>query len=342
MKIFLKILTIILVLIIAVLLAVPMVYKPEIIDLAKKELNKNVNAKIDFTDIDLSLIQSFPDFSLRLNGFSIVGKGVFENDTLCKINSINVKIDLLSVFKGDTYKIKAIGLNEPEINLILKNGNTNYDIALASEVGSAQNNTPADKKAFVLAIDKFSIKNGSLNYLDDDMELVMQLKNINHKLSGELSAKRAILSSTTRIAELNLSYEGIKYFNKTAIVYNARIDADLANDIYTLGRNELILNLFPINFEGSFSFVGKDDINLVLSFKSPENNLKNFLSLIPNMYNSGLEGVKTEGDFSLSGNIKGIYNEKNLPSFNIILKIADAVIQYPSLPQAIKDININA
>lgn len=339
MKTFIKILIVLVAIILAALIITPIVYKAEITELAKKELNKQVNAKIDFADMNLGLIKSFPNFNLEIGDFSIVGMDEFYNDTLCNIDAINIKIALFSVLKGDAYKIKSIGLNKPVINIkVLENAKANYNIALPDTVVTKTASTEDDGN-IKFAIDKFSITDGVINYADESMQMEMHLKGINHKLSGELSADRATITSSTRAEEFNLIYDGIKYFNKVAAVYNSRIDADLKNDIYTLGRNELILNKFPISFDGSVSFVGEEDINLVLSFSTADNNFKNFLSLIPAIYKTEFEQIKTQGKFSLNGNIKGIYNVNNLPSFNLNLSVVDASIQYPELPAAIKNIN---
>ena len=81
MKILLKILAALVVIIIALIFILPAIYKSEIITLTKMELNKNVNATVDFDDIDLSLFSSFPDFNISIYGLNIVGKNEFENDT---------------------------------------------------------------------------------------------------------------------------------------------------------------------------------------------------------------------------------------------------------------------
>jgi len=319
MKTLFKILIVLVAIILAALVIIPIVYKAEITELAKKEINKQINAKVEFADMDLGLIKSFPNFNLEISDFSIVGMDEFEKDTLCNIKAINIKIDLFSVLKGNAYKIKSISLNKPVINIkILENAQANYNITLPDTL-ETQINSSSEEENIKLAIDRFSISDGIINYVDEDMQMEIHLKGINHKLSGELSADRAIITSSTRAEEFILDYDGVRYFNNVAAVYNSRIDADLKNGIYTLGRNELILNKFPISFDGSVSFVGQDDINLVLSFSTADNNFKNFLSLIPAIYKTDFEGIKTQGKFSLNGNVKGIYNDKTLPSFNVNL-----------------------
>ena len=53
MKKVLKITGIILLAIIAILFAIPFLFKGKIIKVVKSEINKNINAKVDFSHIDI-------------------------------------------------------------------------------------------------------------------------------------------------------------------------------------------------------------------------------------------------------------------------------------------------
>ena len=46
-----------------VLISLPFIFKDKIVEKFKEETNKNINAKVDFGDFDLSLIRSFPNFT---------------------------------------------------------------------------------------------------------------------------------------------------------------------------------------------------------------------------------------------------------------------------------------
>ena len=347
MKTFLKILAVVTVVIIALLFIIPIVYKPEIIELTKKELNENVNADIDFVDIDLSLLKSFPNLSIQIEGLSVIGKDSFKKDTLVNIENISIVLDLISVIKNDGYVVKKIALNRPYINIIVpKEGKPNYDISTEQNsnepvaTSNIQNNNQSS--AFELDINKFQISDGQFNYADDQLKAYINMKGINHSLSGKLFSDKALLLTDTRIASLNLSYDGIDYLTNTSAIYKANIDADMANEIYTLGKNELILNELLMFFDGSVSFVGKDDLNIVLTFNSSNSEFKNILSLVPAVYSTNFKDIETEGTFSIDGHIKGIYNETEIPSFNISASIENGQFKYPELPKSVTDINMKS
>ena len=57
----LKIVGVLLILIIAVLIAAPFFLEAKIGDIIKNNVNKNVNATLDFSEANLSLVSSFPN-----------------------------------------------------------------------------------------------------------------------------------------------------------------------------------------------------------------------------------------------------------------------------------------
>ena len=341
MKTLLKITAVLLIIIVALLFILPLVYKSEIIRLTKIELNKSVNAQIDFADMDLSLIKSFPDFNLSIDGLYISGNDEFVNDTLVKIKTVSLSVDIFSVISDDSYIINKIKLYEPTIKVVIKeNGLANYDISMPPEEVAVES-TSEDSSPFNLQIKKFQIIDGTINYEDKSISALINLSGINHTLSGNLSSDNVTLNTATRIANFNFSYEGIPYASNMAISYKANIVADMKNEIYTLGKNELILNNLFIGFDGSVSYVN-NDMNLVLTFASIGSDFKDILSLIPAVYAKDFEDVIAEGTFSVDGSVKGLYNDDQLPSFNFNIGVDNGMFQYPELPKSVNNIVISS
>jgi len=151
-----KILAVIIIIFIGLLFILPIVYKSEIIRLTKIEINKSVNATIDFKDIDLSLITSFPDFNLSIYELDIVGNDEFKLDTIVKVETISMAIDIFSVINSDDYEIKKIKLINPVFNIrVLENGKANYDFSISGEENNNTSSTKESNSTFQLAIKNF-------------------------------------------------------------------------------------------------------------------------------------------------------------------------------------------
>ena len=52
--------------------------------------------------------------------------------------------------------------------------------------------------------------------------------------------------------------------------------------------------------------------------------------------------MDAKGEFALNGTVKGTYNERNLPAFNVNLDVNNGAVQYPDLPVGLNDIAIKA
>ena len=104
--------------------SLPFIFKGKIIKLITEEANKNVNAKVKFSDdIGLSIFESFPDFTLSMKAIEVVGINEFEGDTLLSLKNLAVSLDFMSVVNGEKIRIRNVFLNEPRIHaIILKNG----------------------------------------------------------------------------------------------------------------------------------------------------------------------------------------------------------------------------
>lgn len=341
MKTVLKIIGFFVLLILLLALILPFVFKGTITDLAREEANKNLNAKVNFQDINLSIFKSFPNFYLGIEDLTIIGLDDFEGDTLAYIPELGVAIDLFSVIKGSTYTINKINIQSPAILVkTLENGKANYDIAPESDPAME---TPepeeANEEGFMLKLKRVIISDAIFVYDDQAGNINLSLNGLNFSLSGDLSADQTTLKTNTSINSFNLSYEGIPYFSNTQVKYKADILADLKNEIYTLKKNSLSLNELLLSFDGSVSMI-KESINVVMTFNTPKTEFKHILSLVPVLYKKDFASLKSSGKLGIDGHIKGMYSESSLPAFSLNLEVVDGFFQYPDLPASVMDVNI--
>ena len=70
--------------------AAPFVFKNQITTLIKKQINKSLNAKVEFNEVSLSLFRHFPRVTISVRDFSVVGKGDFASDTLISVKTLDV------------------------------------------------------------------------------------------------------------------------------------------------------------------------------------------------------------------------------------------------------------
>ncbi len=337
MKKIIKWILIIFVFILAVLIILPMAFQGKITEIAKQEINNNVNARVNFEEVKLSLLTSFPDMSFKMNAISVIGVDKFEGDTLAYIHQFRLDLGLLSVL-NDPIEIKSIIISNPMVYAkVLEDGRANWDIALESETIEAEEISSDSESAMVLSLNNFSIVGAEIIYEDQSMDLFTKMENLNFILSGDLSSDYTTLSTQTTIDAMSLKMEGLSYLKKAKMELIADLETDLVKSKYTFKENLLRVNELELGFDGAIE-MPNDDIAIDLIFDAKQTEFKNILSLVPAVYMTDFQDLKTAGQLSLKGKVKGIYNENQLPAFNLKLLVKDAMFQYPDLPSKVENI----
>lgn len=341
MKKIVKISLLIIVFFLAGIILLPVFFKGKIIDIAKKEANNSLNAKIEFADINLSLINNFPDITAKVKELSITGVDTFKNDTLIKFHSLNVTLDLMSVISGNEIKIKKIIIDKPNINIkVLDDGTTNYDIAKEDTSSVAENVTEEENSSFKLNLKKFEIKNGNITYDDNESDVYAQLQNLNFILSCDMTEDITNLNINMKAETMTVASGGIKYLNKVKTEFISDLSADLENSVYTFKENNLKLNEIDIVFNGAVNMPA-EDIDIDLTFNTKDTKFKDALSLVPAIYKTDFEDVETSGKFKIDGYVKGIYNDTEIPAYGLNLIVENSRFKYPDLPESVENINID-
>ena len=338
MKKVIKITGITLLIIIAVLFAIPFLFKGKIIKIVKSEINRNINAKVDFKDIDISLIRRFPRVSVSIENIQVIGNDRFSADTLLAASSIDAALNLMSIIKGDKMIIYSVGVNKPRIHAIVaKDGAVNWDIAKPDT--SAQSATASEP--FSMELKNYSITDGYVSYVDSAGGMNAEIEGLQHEGSGDFTADNFTLSTKTNADAVNFTMASIPYLVNTKTRINADIQVDNKISKYTFKTDEIALNELKIATDGFFQLVNDSTYNMDIRFNAPTTDFKNILSLIPVVYQKDFAKVKTSGKAIFNGAVKGTMAPKQLPAYHINLDISDGFFQYPDLPSPVKNINVS-
>jgi hypothetical protein len=337
----LKILGITLFVLIALAFTIPIVFKKQITNLVKKEINNGLTAKVDFKDVSLSLFRHFPKVSITLEDLSVVGTEFYAKDTLLSTKSFDASVNLISVIKGDNIKVSGIYLESPRIHaLVNKEGKANWDIAKPSTDTTASTGTDTSASAFKMTLQKYEINNGYIYYKDETGNMSAEIVGLNHSGSGDFTDDIFTLSTKTDADAASFTYESIPYLLNTKTGIDADIQIDNSTSTYTFKTDDIALNNLKLSADGSFQLVNDSTYKMDINFKSPSNDFKDILSLIPAVYKQDFDKLKTSGSATLNGFVKGIYSPTQLPAYDVNLGIKDGFFQYPDLPKPIKNIQV--
>jgi hypothetical protein len=326
--------------ILAALIAIPFVFKGKIIEVVKTEANKSLNATVDFSDVSLSLIRSFPDMSLRIENLSVAGVDEFSADTLANLPDFRVTINLMSIFRGSEYELKTITMVNPRFTFrVLADGRANWDIVKPSaDTSSAAGEEPS--KPFKAAFKRFIIINGAVRYADASLPMDLVVNGINAKLSGDMTADVTNLKTDITATDVTADYGGVRYLSKASASIVSDIEADLLNWKFTFPDAAMMVNELQLTASGYFA-MPENGYDMDITFGAAKNDFRSFLSLIPAVYTKDFASVKTDGSLALKGFVKGLYSETTMPGFGVDLQVSNAMFRYPGLPDAVENINMD-
>jgi hypothetical protein len=321
--------------------AIPYFFKDKIQAKVNQEIQKKINAMVYYNDFDLSLFKNFPNVTLSLSDFGVVGKSPFAGDTLIQAKKFSVAADLKSMLSGDKVEIHTVDLDAPKILIkTLYDGSSNYDIYRKDSLQVQQEESNA-KSSFKADIDSWKISDGQIIYDDKLQKAYVSLQNINHEGSGDITSDVYDLTTKTNIENATIEYDGVNYLTDKKLSADMKMHIDQANKKYSFKDNSLTINDFMLNFAGSVAMPNVTNTVLDITYSSPENSFKNLLSLVPNIYTDKFKDLKADGRVQFEGFVKGTKNTVSFPTFDFNLLVSDAMFQYPELPTAVTGINID-
>lgn len=339
LKKILKITGIILLILLVILIAAPFVFQSQIKGMVKKYINQNVNAKVEFSDVNLSLFSNFPNANVQLTDLVITSFEPFKDETFATAKDISFTIAIKELFKNaddDPIKINSIYVDEALLTLKTDAfGNVNYDIVKEKETTN-----PADTiNNFAFDIKEYRIRNSAFTYIDVPSNTQIYVTEFNHKGNAKINNEVSELDTESE-ANVSLSIDSTNYLNNNHVKLDALIDMDLNNYKYTFKDNKGFINQLPLEFKGYVQII-EEGQDIDIAFENPGSSFKDFLAVIPETYSKNIENVETTGTFKVKGIIKGKITETTIPTLDISIKSDNASFKYPDLPKRVENIVID-
>lgn len=326
---------------IALLIAIPYFFKGQIMAKLKTELNKNLNAKVDFKDVDISLFRRFPRLAVALEELQITGVNHFEGDTLLAVRRLDLAMNLMSAIKGDNIEIYNVVLQQPRIYATVdEEGRANWDITKPDTTTAAA--TPADtaKSEFALNLQQYSIEDATIKYTDRQGHMALAIEQLNHKGKGDFSQDQFTLQTTTTAESVSFAQGFIPYLLNAKAEILADINIDNKTSTYAFKTDKISVNNLKIATEGFIQLLTDSTYKMDIKYDAPSTDFKDILSLIPAIYSQDFASIKTSGSTSFNGFVKGTYTPQQLPAYGLHLTIKNGFFQYPDLPKPVKNIQL--
>ncbi|MBK5283991.1 MAG: membrane assembly protein AsmA, partial [Bacteroidia bacterium] len=289
-----------------------------------------------------------PNLSIGIENLTITNVEPFAGDTLVYSKDLRVVVDIMSVIGGKQIAILKISADNPVMNfLVTKEGKANWDV---TKPGKEKAAAPAGESSFNVKLKKYSISEGRIVYDDKSLGFSLEMSGLNHTGSGDFTQDLFTLSTKTISEKTSVTYGGVNYLSNAKADIDADLDMDMKNMKFTFKDNKVRINELELAFSGWLAMSAqadpssggpKEKIDMDLKFAVLKSDFKNFISMIPAIYKAGTKDLKSSGTMGFDGFVKGTYSEKSLPGFSVNLKIQNGMFQYPSLPAAVNNVQVD-
>lgn len=310
-------------------------YQDRVHLMAIEELEKELDARIELRETDISFLTSWPNVTVELEGLHVNPKEADPAFELFSVENAALTVDFWSFF-SDQYKITKVALDRPNVNLLAdKQGNWNYDALMKSEDKTSES---TDSSSVRFELEKIEIQQGAFQLLDHKSPMHVQLGQIDLQVKGDLYQKVTHLAGEGNVYVDKWQMDGINYVTKRWVALTTDLQMDFSTgEEFEITSAELQMEKLVLDVTGSVVRVA-DDYNLNLAFLTNDNTFESFLSLLPaNVLDTGHEYAYA-GDFKLNGTVKGLLGKTQNPEIYAEYQVRNGSLQYEGYSSRLSEV----
>jgi hypothetical protein len=296
------------------------------------QIEQSLGRNVQLEHIRFTLFRTFPNAGLVLEGFSIPDP----DHQLISFDELVVSVQLWPLLD------RQIIVNSLEVTgalaayHVFEDGSTSLDFLFdASEPDAVDTKATA-----TIDLQHIKVNNALLRYSDSQSGVFFELKGVDATMSLAL-AETIRSDMEIRIAGLNYSSDATTWLADLPLSLDQSIELDLTNEQFTMNRGALRIRGLELELGGSISNWSADTMNLDLTFNSSSDNFATLLALIPETYQSNLEGIETRGALTLNGSVTGELGKTTTPDFSFVLGVLDGYLKHPDAGKPIENVQID-
>ena len=347
-----SLLSIVLLLLIAIGLALYIVFTPQrVTKIVNTYADNFLNANVYFEQVDITFLSTFPDFYLTLNNGSIVSHAITDDapnynhkhDSLLCFDLCRIQLDPIKYLKNKDVDIEEISFEGVSAYAyITPNGTANYDITLPSQPDTTESMFVIDDYVKSININKISFSTKSVLYDDYSSNTFASLDNFHLSLSGDFYKMKAAVNLTASVEGISLRNDSIQLANNLAIALETKLLADLNSSRFDLDSASLYINKNRFHLNGYVALPDTDAIDMDLWINGQIPALDLLQQLLPKAYIPILRHIEAKGKLDVDACLTGTYSSKSFPVVQASLFLDSAHLKYDALKFDISDINLVA
>jgi hypothetical protein len=330
MKIFLRIIAILLAIFIVFAAVINLYFTDERLQgMIIPELQEATGSNIEAEALSITFFRTFPRFGLEVSNLNVPDPN---GETVASIEDIVLSLELFPLLSNEI-SISDLSVNRPSINYrVYADSSSNIDFLLSDEPAAE------DESGYTISIPGFTLTDASLRYHDETTATLATLEQLDAEISLFFSD---VIESRidAELGSLSLEMDGQNYVNNLPLSLNQTSTLDLENEQFEFSEGTFSIRGLALNVTGSVRNWSSSAPGISLQFASTSDNFEELLLLAPPQYSDYLSSLDTRGALVFEGSVDGELTDGSIPRFDVVLGVTDGFLQNPDLPEAIENIN---
>lgn len=292
-------------------------------------IDQAVGREVQVDNMSLSFFSTFPSPGVTITKMNIPGESA--QDTVVALDELAVGVKLFSLL-GDEIEFSEIELTKPVIYYtVYEDSTTNLDFLMSEDSDTTSGGTSVN-------IPYFEITDGDVYYTDHTSDTEVKVNDMDSQIS--LRFADVIISEVNlNVGGLSATVAGSNYITGLPLSLSETSTIDLDEETAEITEGTFSIKGLALNISGNIQDWGTNPA-INLTFNSSSDNFGELLRLVPEAYESQVEGLETQGTLAINGTVNGTVGGENLPVFDATFEIKDGYLKNPDLNQPIEDIQL--
>jgi hypothetical protein len=238
--------------IVVISLSISFIYEDEVSEIFLEEVNKRLKSDLQTDEVNLSLLQKFPNATIVLDNARLTNFDTQGDTTLfVGAQSLFLQFDIVDLFRKN-YSIDRVHA---------KNCDVRYYMSEKQNITQS----PVKEKGFELDVNELKVR--SLSYVIENKNTGFKLKGFNEEtiLKGNFSSQEFFMDLETESDIKYLQANDFRYISDKTISINS--DIKVTPDFYKIRRGLFSLEGIPLSIKGELDR-RQNHLNLICTGKN--------------------------------------------------------------------------
>jgi hypothetical protein len=311
-------------------------FQDEVKALVVSKLNEQLNAQVIVspTDINFSVLSSFPNASVNFRKISVLDAiPDAKKDTLFRAGEISLLFNIRDLFNKH-YVIKQIDLKDLSVNIwVDKTGKDNFHFLKPSVDTSGV----AKKDTGAFALNKIRMKNVKVEYHNHQTkdEDIFTISDATFK--GQFNSQDYTLQTDVTMFVNHLISENTTYIKNRNI--SLKTELEVKGTKYSVQQSELKLGELTLVIKGSVDHQHKQDI-IHLDIGGKNMDIKSACSWMPGRFRKDIDEFDSKGVFYFQSSINGTLDKKTTPVIKASFGVSKGQIRQTAENLTLQDVEL--